>query len=257
MQYCKKCGAEITKGARFCEKCGTPIEGGNSKAKKKWIIGCCVGIGVILATVTALYFTGVIGGKEKVVQTGGDVVPSPTEATTTPIPTEVAATATPEVGDNDDMEREAYEAYEMYAEEYFSDEYEDDYVYYAFIYLDHDWYPELMKYDGSTGYRMYSWYTYKDGEVHEIGGGIEYKPVVYQLRKGYIYGYGTNFDHDWWEAMYCLEDVTLKELYMAVEEEELGRAQLMKNLGIKDGEWREINYSETMDGAFTYFLGIN
>lgn len=78
IRYCEKCGSEIPKGARFCEKCGSRIEpdiqeGEEDSSHKKWIIGGIIGgVAVVAVVVVALFATGVLGGKDDVVQTSTD-----------------------------------------------------------------------------------------------------------------------------------------------------------------------------------------
>ena len=76
--FCEKCGTEIPKGAKFCEKCGFQVEPDIQESKedsshKKWIIGGIIGgIAVVAVIVVVLFATGVLGGKDDVVQTSTD-----------------------------------------------------------------------------------------------------------------------------------------------------------------------------------------
>lgn len=76
--FCEKCGTEIPKGAKFCEKCGAPVEPELQGYKegdphKKWIFGGIMGgIFIVAVVVVSLFVTGVLGGKDDVVQTSTD-----------------------------------------------------------------------------------------------------------------------------------------------------------------------------------------
>ena len=101
MKYCIHCGAEISKRAKFCEKCGASVEPELQEPKegvshKKWILGGIIGgvVFVSVVTVGVLFATGILGGKEEIMQTSAGVMQTDTEISnaaiqTTEQPTEV------------------------------------------------------------------------------------------------------------------------------------------------------------------------
>lgn len=288
MKYCKKCGAEIPEGVNFCEKCGNPVgqvpKQGNGK--KKWIFAISSGVIILaVAMVGVLFATGVIGGKDNVVETSTDTA----DIQETPSVTGEAAADTEELegdkqkdalenGNAKDMAWEAYVAYKAYITagkdtgnyEEDSDEEDteiEDYDCYALFFLDSDNYPELMVWYGRarSGGCLY---TYKNGEVikteMEAATGF-----LYREREGYVYHYfkESGFFN---EYMSCLEGSYCRELYSCEVDDDVGKGadNIAKELGIGTGEWKDElesgwsgpsngGYCTTIDEAYTQLLSKN
>lgn len=297
MKYCKKCGAEIPEGVSFCEKCGNPVGEvpKQGSGKKKWVFAISSGVIILaVAVVGGLYVTGIIGGKDNVVQTSTDTA----DIQETPSVTEDGAADTEELegdkqkdasdnGNTEDMAWEAYVAYKAYMDakinaaleeynadyEYGDDSYmdEDEYLktsgyYYALVYVDKDNYPELVvNWKGAkSGVGLY---TYKDSNVVETNitaaSHIEYKEC-----EGYVYDmfnesgtyaeyfgkmedsypYLTTLFTDDGDYISGIEDCPAK-----------GAKQIEKELGIGigTGTWNGIDYSDTIDEAYTQLLSKN
>lgn len=275
MRYCKKCGAEMPEGASFCEKCGNPVGKitKQGKGKKKWIL--VAGSGVIIlavATVGALFATGIIGGKDKAVKTSTDTA----NVQGTPSVTGEAIADTEELeGDkqkdvlensnSEDMAWEAFQAYkkliddkrEIYNEEYEeankdSEDYEYDRDYYndehkfLLAYIDNDEYPELLV----ERRESILWvYTYKNDIVAEATsiesagyGGLS----SYFERSGYMYI--TDGGSDWREEeIYKLEETEVRKIYSnfiskdintgEYTTELLGEEKILEQKGIAGSVW--------------------
>lgn len=217
MKYCKKCGAEIPEGVNFCEKCGNSVGQApkQKSGKKKWVIAISSGV-IVLAVgiVGGLFATGVIGGKDNVVQTSTDTA----DIQETPsVSGEAVGNAEAEgqngkesqktdVADARDKAWEAFEAYKADIESEYKtveQEYENAYEEdedtttasledykrvhgYCMIYLDSDDYPELIVYDSymTSLAKNYIW-TYKSGTINKIEDFIYINS--YQERQGYFY----------------------------------------------------------------------
>lgn len=289
MKYCKNCGTELAEGAGFCEKCGNPV-GQMSKqgsGKKKWVLAISSGVVILaVAIVGGLFAMGVIGGKDKVVQTSTGTV----DIQKTPSVTGEAVGGTEELegskqkdtsdnGNAEDMAWEAYVAYKAYiaagknSVNYEGDsdeedsEIEDDNCY-ALIYLDSDDYPELVVWyaRARSGGCLY---TYKNGEVikTEIDGVTCFS---YREREGYVYHY-FNESGIFNEYMSCLEGSYARELYSFegdVDDKGKGVDKIAEELGISAGEWRDEldsgwsgpsngGYCDTIDEAYTQLLSRN
>lgn len=275
MKYCKKCGAELPESAVFCEKCGNPVGGMQKQGngKKKWILAISSGVIILaVATVGVLFAMGVIGGKDDVVQTDADAtVPQGVSSVTGE-----AVSNTEELEGNkqkdalensnsEDMEWEAYVAYKAYLDGENEKEEDSGYfeegtsnnIQYAFLYLDEDDYPELVKIDhGSRAGESYV-YTYKKGEVSVAF--IENTIYFYQEKRGIIYG-------SFWNAsgmsgLECIYEFESQNSYIqekvshTIEDvegwsPEEGRIKLAKEIGIESGHWSDIECKDSLEEAY-------
>lgn len=283
MKYCKNCGTELAEGAGFCEKCGNPV-GQMSKqgsGKKKWVLAISSGVIILaVATVGVLFAMGVIGGKDKVVQTSTDTA----DIQKTPSVTGEAVGATEELegskqkdtsdnGNAEDMAWEAYVAYKAYLkgqeheQDDISSEGSYDNVQYSLIYLDADDYPELIVFHSNPTVDNHFLYTYKNGEV--IDTGFIATDVYYKERQNYIYNYSRHTLGTTGDYVYALKGTYMEDVYGNNYESEWEKSQKDSDYNIEEhfdspdevaekcditGGWDEPVYGENIEEAYTQFL---
>lgn len=280
MKYCKKCGSEIPEGVSFCEKCGNPVGQApkQGSGKKKWVLAISSGVIILaIATVGVLFATGIIGGKDKEVQTSTDTAdiqetPSVTGEVVNDAE-ELEGNKQKDASDNGNAEDKAWEAYvaykscieedrksfnKDYEEEYGEyEDYEYDYDYYndahkfLLAYVDDDNYPELLIMEcehGGDVFNAMSLYTYKNRTAIKsdcFSSASDARLSSYLERSGYMYlrEWGGDWDG---ETMCKLEGTEVKKIYSNIDDidELLGEDKILKQEGVAGGTWTQTTMYE-------------